>query len=94
MAVDGEPVGTAEIEYRGAAGSASRSTGRCSRCVFQAITQFVTSVSAPEVAISSYAFRPRFGWQRLRADLPLQRVDRFATLEHSIYGAAESGRVK
>ena len=28
-------------------------------------------------------------WQRLRADLPLQRVDRFATFEHLVYGAAE-----
>jgi hypothetical protein len=37
----------------------SRSTARCRRRVFQAMTQLVTRVSAPEVAISSSARRPR-----------------------------------
>jgi hypothetical protein len=60
IAVDGEPGGTAEVEYRGAVCSASRSTARCSRCVFQAITQFVTSVRGPQVPISSSALGPRF----------------------------------
>ena len=36
----------------------SRSTARWRRIVFQAITQFVTKVSAPEVAMSSSARRP------------------------------------
>ena len=43
------------------------------------------SGSCNQLLRSSAAFR----WQRLRADLPLQRVDRFATLEHLVYGAAE-----
>ena len=47
------------MEYLGAVRCASRSTARCNRWVFQAITQLVTSVRAPEVVMSSSALRPR-----------------------------------
>jgi hypothetical protein len=48
------------MEYRVAVPSASRSTARCNRWVFRAMTQLVTSLRASEVVVVTQYDRGRY----------------------------------